>query len=303
MTQQYLPIRSKEIFDIKAMPIFLKGENIMKRLMVVCFFCFLTLSIIGCDKIKSFFGGGKDIDLVKEGILTPFEESSIANMKYDKSMTIGQAIDNYGAFKNTKWKVVTAKNGTKVVQVIGYNDNLILNCGINGVKESFAQYQFQVNPDKTIRLAWCGYGAYKDGSKIEPLETANVDSCMFDLMKIYNNEAFPFCRYISDVISPSNSEYIKIINSACKNAYTAAVAHTVDHPNPTNITLPDLINAGYQPTEGVTITTDNLSDKGGTITCSSSDTWKVSPAVVTVDNNGFMRITMAKVMSSSMQAP
>jgi PBP1b-binding outer membrane lipoprotein LpoB len=93
------------------------------------------------------------------------------------------------------------------------------------------------------------------------------------------------------------SDHINTLNSACKNAYTASVAHTVDHPNPTNITLSDLINAGYQPSEGVTITTDNLSDKGGTITCSSPDTWKVRPAVVTVDNNGFMRITLATAIS------
>lgn len=115
-----------------------------------------------------------------------------------------------------------------------------------------------------------------------------------------SNTSVPEAKQKSQSASiPSTSDYITKLNSACKNAYTASVAYTVNHPNPTNLSLPDLIKGGYQPVEGITITTDNLSDKSGTITCSGPDEWKVRPAIITIENNGLMNMTQAVAMSSS----
>jgi hypothetical protein len=84
---------------------------------------------------------------------------------------------------------------------------------------------------------------------------------------------------------PTSKDYASTLFQDCKNAYTASVAYTVDHPNAKNITLSNLIESGYAPSEGVTTTLDNLSYEGGTITCSGPDAWGVSAATVTIINN------------------
>jgi hypothetical protein len=115
-----------------------------------------------------------------------------------------------------------------------------------------------------------------------------------------NGEALTYAEKTLPPFTPDKtSDYVCAINSACKNAYTASVAYTVQFPNPTNITLSNLIYGGYEPTKGITITLNNLSDKGGTITCSGLDEWKIRPAVITI-TNGFMNMTTAMAMSSSM---
>jgi type IV pilus assembly protein PilA len=85
--------------------------------------------------------------------------------------------------------------------------------------------------------------------------------------------------------------YVSTLNTDCKNAYTASVAYTVDHPSASNIGLSDIIKAGYSQTQGVTTATSSLSGTGGTITCTGAATWGVNPATVTVDSNGQMTLT------------
>lgn len=111
--------------------------------------------------------------------------------------------------------------------------------------------------------------------------------------------------YTDNTLPPSSpattSDPVRALNSDCKNAYTASVAYAVTFPNATShaLTLSDLIKSGYQPTKGVTTILKNLSDKGGTITCSGPDEWKASPAVITI-TDGIMNMTSAAAMSSSM---
>ena len=160
----------------------------MKRLMFVCFLCLLSFNFIGCDKVKSIFGG--DVDLVKNGIL-----------ELDKSLTIGQAIDNYKYFKNTKWEIITTDNGKKVAQITGNFDS-----SANGAyfQNVFVKYQFQINKNKTFELSWCGYGAHKnDGSKIEPLQTADLPMCLQSLKIIYDNkDDYRYSHYNISINSP-----------------------------------------------------------------------------------------------------
>lgn len=99
------------------------------------------------------------------------------------------------------------------------------------------------------------------------------------------------------------SDHIKTLNSACKNAFTASVAYTVDHPDATNISLSNIIESGCPTFEGVTITPNNLSDKSGTLTCSGPEEWKVRPAVITFNADGQMVLTPAAAISSSKPAP
>lgn len=86
--------------------------------------------------------------------------------------------------------------------------------------------------------------------------------------------------------------YSSSLNSDCSNAYTASVAYCVDNPSAVNITLAQLIGAGYSQTTGVTTSTNNLSINGGTITCTGSDTWGVTSAIVIV--TGYGKMTLSK---------
>lgn len=82
------------------------------------------------------------------------------------------------------------------------------------------------------------------------------------------------------ILLDKNEEYAKLLNNDCKNAYTASVYYTSDHPNAKNLTLSNLLDSGYVPSKGVTTILNNFSNKGGTITCSGPDEWQVSPAVI-----------------------
>jgi hypothetical protein len=57
-------------------------------------------------------GCGNQIDLVKDGTLN-----------YDKSLTVGEALEDYSYFKDTSWNLIEADQGRKVVEFSG-----TLNC-------------------------------------------------------------------------------------------------------------------------------------------------------------------------------
>jgi len=88
--------------------------------------------------------------------------------------------------------------------------------------------------------------------------------------------------------------YVSTLNTDCKNAYTASVAHWVDNPDDTYITLEELESAGLSKTAGVTVETYNLNGTSGSITCSGPDAWGVTPAVINI-NEGMMNITPSKI--------
>ena len=87
--------------------------------------------------------------------------------------------------------------------------------------------------------------------------------------------------------------YAATLNSDCKNAYTASVAYTVDHPDVTAITGDDLKVSGYSQTTGVTTLPASLGGNSGTITCSNT-AWGVTDAVVNI-TGGVMAMNASKI--------
>ena len=139
-----------------------------------------TIVMFGCDKVKSVTNG--DVSLVKGGTL-----------EIDKSLTVGQAIDNYKYFKKTEWESLKTDNGRRIVQVKADIDTAkspSLNPEkLPGLKSAQIQFQFKINTDKSFEVAWCGIASEKtDGTKIDPDQSANMQYCLRTLKGIYDNE-------------------------------------------------------------------------------------------------------------------
>lgn len=148
---------------------------------VFCMIALVILSTImaGCDKVSSLTSG--DVSLVKGGTL-----------EIDKSLTVGQAVDNYKFFKKVKWEALKTDNGKRLVQVNADVDTAkspSLNSEkLPGLKSAQMQFQFKINTDKTFELAWCGIAIEKtDGTKIEPDQNVQIGKCLNSLKGIYNN--------------------------------------------------------------------------------------------------------------------
>ena len=78
----------------------------MNNKLLFYFTCLLLFGFIGCGKVSTPFMDS-DVSLVKDGTL-----------RFDKSLKLGQAIDNYKYFKNVKWSSITSDNGKRIVSVI-----------------------------------------------------------------------------------------------------------------------------------------------------------------------------------------
>ncbi len=151
----------------------------MKNFFNVFILIAFSVIIFGCDKVKSATGG--DVSLVKGGTL-----------EIDKSLTVGQAVDNYKFFKNVKWEALKTDNGKRLVQVNADID-MTKSPSINpekmpGIKSMQMQFQFKINTDNTFEMAWCGVAIEKtDGTKVDPDQNCRVDQCLNSLKGIYNN--------------------------------------------------------------------------------------------------------------------
>jgi hypothetical protein len=119
-------------------------------------------------------------------------------LEFDKSLTIGQAFDNFQSFKkNVKWEPLTTENGKKVVKVrgnIAADDVTIMTRRADALAKldmsnaAEIQFEFTINADKTIDLGWCGVSVKKkDGTKIEPMSSSNTYICRKSLKAIYEN--------------------------------------------------------------------------------------------------------------------
>lgn len=145
----------------------------MRKVFAFVVMCMSVVIISGCDK---FFGG--DLSLVKNGA-----------MDFDKSLTVGQAIDNYQYSKKTEWGALTTENGKRIVHVTSQID-IDKHPKMSGEMKSFDfQLQFLVNIDKTFHVAWCGVNAEGvDGKKITPEKTVDLNICQHFLILVYKNE-------------------------------------------------------------------------------------------------------------------
>lgn len=90
--------------------------------------------------------------------------------------------------------------------------------------------------------------------------------------------------------------YMATLDSDCKNGYTASIAYFVDNPSATDIDPTALQDAGYSPTDGVTLTPNFTDQDNFTLTCTdTAGTWGVTAAVVTVAN-GEMSLTQSRII-------
>lgn len=148
----------------------------MKSHSVTTVLLLFVIVLSACDRL------GGDVSIVKNGTLA-----------FDKSLTVGQALDKYQYFKKTTWEAVKTDNGKRIVNVTGDLDVSRyphLNTDeLPQLKSAYLKFQFVVNQDKTFEVKWCGVGVEKtDGEKKEPDEQINLLKCMNTMQEIYNNE-------------------------------------------------------------------------------------------------------------------
>lgn len=106
------------------------------RLKALFFTFFILIGFVGC---------GSNISKVKDTVL-----------EFDKSLTVGQAFDNYQYFKSKKWEDIRSDNGKELVQFEG-----ILNIDLDlprmielkkSCKEVKVVFQFVKNKDNTVEI-------------------------------------------------------------------------------------------------------------------------------------------------------
>ena len=86
--------------------------------------------------------------------------------------------------------------------------------------------------------------------------------------------------------------YVAVINSDCKNAYTAAIAYNIDHSGVT----PDLAAGGYAASSGVSSTVSSWSNENNfVITCSGDSSWNLKKGAATYTVvNGDLTVDLAR---------
>jgi len=89
--------------------------------------------------------------------------------------------------------------------------------------------------------------------------------------------------------------YVATINSDCKNAYTAAIAYSTDHPTEM-VTADNLKTGGYTNSNGVTATVDGDEMSNFTITCTGDGNWGLSKSTAEVQvTSGEMVLVPAEI--------
>lgn len=136
------------------------------------------LNMIGALAIVIGLAGCGDVSLVKGGTL-----------EFDKSLTIGEAFENYKYFKSVSWEELTTDNGKKIVQV-----NAVINMDEHpkgaewkkNVQEMKIVFQFSINKDETFDVTYAGMESIAlNGEKNE--YDANNIQLMQNLKEIYAN--------------------------------------------------------------------------------------------------------------------
>ena len=118
-------------------------------------------------------GCGNDIDAVKGGTLGNY-----------KSLTIGDAFDNYSHFKSSSWQSFETKNKQRVVQFNGELEITPLAKSRDMTKMVIA-VQFLINKDDTFKLACVQLQYLKKGKE----KTELINSLADDIISnIYNNK-------------------------------------------------------------------------------------------------------------------
>jgi hypothetical protein len=194
----------------------------MRKIILVIGLAF-GIALLGCDKAKDLVSS--DVSLVKNG-----------TMEFDKSLSVGQAIDKYRYFKSTKWEAVKTDNGRRIVNVIGDLDisryPYLNSDNTPTIKSAFIKFQFVINQDKTFEMKWCGLGAEKkDGTKTEPDESVNLLMCKNSMKEIYDNGPKEASAEEKTTIksAAANKEGCEELMTCMKNGKTGIEAYFSDN--------------------------------------------------------------------------
>lgn len=139
----------------------------MQRLSVLAFSMLLFLLVLtGCQKQSN-------IDLVKNGVL-----------EFDKSLTVGQAIENYTLAKKVTWDAGESENGRNFVNcTIALDVEKTAYAG-KGIEMSFF-YQFVINKDDSFNVSACK--SVVSSPDKEPIEAnSTLRECINGLRDVYN---------------------------------------------------------------------------------------------------------------------
>ena len=145
------------------------------------------LSYINNDEfrvgVNDFLHLGKDhtVNLVKQ---TTYE--------FDKSVTIGTALDNYKYFhRNTQWSNYTSDSGRNVVKFVGFIPaEDCENCTrvfLENTKSIQWELLFQVNTDKSYEVAACTFSFIgTDGTITRGGASEDPSICIRTIKQIYS---------------------------------------------------------------------------------------------------------------------
>jgi len=175
----YLYKRSTLIVRAKNNPIKVSAVQ-RKIVMGLLSLLFLAVLVNGISLINN------NVSIVKNGILD-----------FDKSLTVGQAFDNYKYFKDVEWESFTSENGRKVVEVNAkldfskYPDSEALKK--QEVKNITIFFQFLINQDlESFQIHTYGMEfEMNDGTKktVDAKDlNLNQYNILNNLQEIYNNQ-------------------------------------------------------------------------------------------------------------------
>ena len=139
-----------------------------------------SLLFVGCSNGK--------ISEVKNGVLN-----------FDKSLTVGDAFDNYKYCKSVKWESFETENGRDVVQVtcdydISNKDNSDYYRKLfkeKGIEKAEITYQFHILKDDSNKFELNGeFDKFldKNGKVLFSNDTSSLKDALHDLKIIYNEE-------------------------------------------------------------------------------------------------------------------
>lgn len=226
-------------------------------------------------------GCGSDIDKVKDGVLD-----------FNKTITVGQALDKWSSCENKDWKTFSTDNGIKVVEFTCHhklNDFFIKLKSIVPKKvgkdpiyldvvNNLSTFQFTLNKDDTFQIntvetqnTWADGSKYKDSrDPIEALENVYENELIFDQNAINSQTAEAFA-FAFAMIKPGE----KYIISSPVAVNPSATNNTTDNENtikPAGRTVKcDIKSNGSSPFHG---DCNFLAESGGSFTLGNVDSTK-----------------------------
>ncbi|NIA10462.1 MAG: hypothetical protein GWP10_12220 [Nitrospiraceae bacterium] len=150
-----------------------------KKTALSCIVFFLLVTLGACSN-------SSDIDLVKNGVLD-----------FDKSLTIGEAFENYKYFTDVSWKAFKTENGRRMVQVSGTIDLNKTPLGKSlkekGIKKGDIIFQFLIFKDgKHFQVYDFGFKTVSNDGKEKIVDASNMLLpqvwMLYNLREIYNNQ-------------------------------------------------------------------------------------------------------------------